>query len=172
MNFSISIFCSVLVARPSCSNLDVTPLIKMIKIQGKLCWKLDSNIFPTIYGTQFYHFQIIPVNSLKLAYVQSPTLAVSTLFHSLIHSFQSIHENCMIQGYLTRKLDFEQLTSRWRSLNYDVQQVETWPEVEGKRTTSLKVILSHFFLSTTSFFFLLSILDPLYPRKNEVSTII
>ena len=154
VNFSISDFCSVLAARPSCSNLDVAPPKKMIKMQGKFCQKLDSDIFQTIYGTYFYHFQIIPVKSLKLAYVQPPTLAVSTLFHSLVHSFQLVHDNCMIQGYLTRKIYFEQLTSRWRSPNYEVQQVETWPKVEGKRTASLKVILSHFFLSATSFFLL------------------
>ena len=42
------------------------------------------------------------------------------------------------------------------------------PEVEGKKTTSLKVILSHFLLFATSFF--LGTLDPSCPRKNQVST--
>ena len=121
-------------------------------MQGKYFQKLDSDTFPTIYGTYLYHFQIIPVNSLKLDYVQPLTLAVSTLFHSLVHSFQSVLENGMIQGYLTKKLDFEQLTSRWRSPNYDVQQVETKPKVEGKKTT-LKVILNHFSSFRNKFFF-------------------
>ena len=110
VNFSISVFCSVLTVRPLCCNLGAALSKKMIKMQGKFCWKLDSNIFPTVYGIYFYHFEIIPVNSLKLVYVQPPTLIVSTLFHSLVHSFQSINENCMIQVHLTRKLDFEQLT--------------------------------------------------------------
>ena len=133
VNFSISIFCSVLAARPSCSNLDVAPPKKMLKMQGQFCSKLDSDIFPTLLTLYFYHFQIISVNSLKLAYVQPATLAVSTLFHSLVYSFQSVHENCTIQGYFTRKLDFEQLTSRWRSPNNDVQQVETKPKLKGRK---------------------------------------
>ena len=56
VNFAISVFCSVLVVQPLCSNLGATPSRKMIKIKGKFFWKLDSNIFPTIYGTYFYHF--------------------------------------------------------------------------------------------------------------------
>ena len=75
VNFSISVFCSVLAVRPSCNNLGAAPSRKMIKMQGKFCSKLDSDIFPTIYGTYFYHFYIIPVNSLKLAYVH-PNLRV------------------------------------------------------------------------------------------------
>ena len=70
VNFLINIFCSVLAVQPSYSNSDAAPSRKMIKIQGKRFWKLDSYIFPTIYGTYFYHFYIIPFNSLKLAYVQ------------------------------------------------------------------------------------------------------
>ena len=115
VNFSISVFYNVLSAQPSYSNLDVTLSRKMIKckvicfrkmIKFKvICfWKLDLDIFPTIYGTYFYHFQIIPVNSLKLVYVQLPTLPVLTLFHSLVRSFQSVHVNCTIQDYLTRNL--------------------------------------------------------------------
>ena len=138
-------------------------------MQGQFCRKLDSDDFPTPLISYFYHFQIILVNSLKLAYVQPPTLVVSTLFHSLICSFHSVHANCMIQGYLTRKIDFEQLSSRWRSPNYDVQQVETNPEVEGKKTSSLKVILSHFSSFRDKFFFL-GELDQQQPEKNEMST--
>ena len=70
VNFSITDFCSVLAARPSCNKSDAVPSRKMIKIQGKFCWKLDSYTFPTPSTSYFYHFQIIPVNSLKLAYVQ------------------------------------------------------------------------------------------------------
>ena len=70
VNFSISIFYSVLTAQPPCSKLDATPSRKMIKMQGKFLWKLDSYIFPTIYGKYFYHIYINPVNSLKLAYEQ------------------------------------------------------------------------------------------------------
>ena len=112
VNFSFHVFYSILAAQPSCSKLDLAPSRKMIKIQGKFCWKLDSDIFLTPLTSYFYHFYIIPINYLKLVYVQLPTLAVSTLFHSLVHNFQSVHENCTIQGYLTRKLDFEQITSR------------------------------------------------------------
>ena len=112
VNFSISVFCSVLAVRPSCSNSGAFPSRKMIKMQGKFCWKLDSDIFLTPLTSYFYHFYIIPVNCLKLAYMQSPTLTFSTMFHSLVRNFQSVHENCTIQGYLTRKLDFDQLTSR------------------------------------------------------------
>ena len=96
VNFSISVFCSVLAVRPSCSNLGVAPSRKMLKIQGQLFWKLDLNSFPMSLTSYFYHFKIIPNNSLKLAYVQRLTLAVSTLFHSLVRSFQSVHENCTI----------------------------------------------------------------------------
>ena len=35
VNFSISVFCSILAARPSCSNLDVAPPRKMLKMQGQ-----------------------------------------------------------------------------------------------------------------------------------------
>ena len=62
VNFSISIFCNVLVFRPLCSNLGSAPSRKMIKIQGKYFWKLDSDIFPTICGTYFItsrSFQLI-----------------------------------------------------------------------------------------------------------------
>ena len=106
VNFSISVFYSVLETRPSCSNLDLAPSRKMVKMQGQFFCKLDSDIFPTPLTSYFYHFYIILVNCLKLAYVQPPTLTVSTLFHSLVRNFQSIHENCTIQGYLTRRLDF------------------------------------------------------------------
>ena len=70
VNFSITDFCSVLAAQPPCSKSDATPSRKMIKIQGKFCWKLDSYTFPIPSTSYFYHFQTIPVNSLKLAYVQ------------------------------------------------------------------------------------------------------
>ena len=70
VNFSITDFCSVLTARPSCSKSNTAPSRNMIKIQGKFFWKLDSYTFPTPPTSYFYHFQIIPVNSLKLAYVQ------------------------------------------------------------------------------------------------------
>ena len=70
VNFSIIDFCSVLAARPLCSKSDAAPSRKMIKIQGKFCWKLDLYTFPTPPTSYFYHFYIIPVNSLKLAYVQ------------------------------------------------------------------------------------------------------
>ena len=152
VNFSISVFCSILAARSSCSNLDLAPSRKMQKMQGQFCQKLDSYIFQTLLTSYFYHFYIILVNCLKSAYVQPPTLAVSTLFHFLVRNFQSVHENYTIQGYLTKKLDFEQLTNRWRSLNYDVQQIETRSDVERKKTT-LKVILSHFSSFRDKFFF-------------------
>ena len=51
VNFSITDFCSILAARPPCSKSDAAPSRKMIKIQGKWFQKLDSYIFPTIYGT-------------------------------------------------------------------------------------------------------------------------
>ena len=70
VNFSISVFCSVLGVRPSCSNLGAAPFRKMIKRKGKFFWKLYSYAFPTPSISYFYHFWIIPVNSLKLAYVQ------------------------------------------------------------------------------------------------------
>ena len=54
MNFSINIFCSVV--RPLCSNLDAAPPRKMIKMQDKFCWKLNSDIFPTPLTSYFYHF--------------------------------------------------------------------------------------------------------------------
>ena len=69
VNFSINVFCSVLAVRPSCSNLGAAPSRKMIKMQDKFFSKLDSDIFPTSLTLYFYHFWIIPVNSLKLAYV-------------------------------------------------------------------------------------------------------
>ena len=56
VNFSISVFCSVLVVRPLYSNLGATPSKKMIKMKGKFFWKLYSDIFPTIYGIYFYLF--------------------------------------------------------------------------------------------------------------------
>ena len=152
VNFSFHIFCSILTARPSCSKLNLAPSRKIIKIQGKFCWKLDSNIFITLLTLYFYHFQIIPVNCLKLAYVQLPTLTVSTLFHSSVHNFQSVHENCMIQGYLTKKLDFEQLTSGEKVQITTFQQVKNRPEVEGKKMTYLKLILSHFSSFCDKFF--------------------
>ena len=70
VKFSISVFCNVLAARPSCSNLDAAPSRKMIKMQGKFFWKLDSDLFPTPLTSYFYHFSTILVDSFKLAYVQ------------------------------------------------------------------------------------------------------
>ena len=52
VNFSITDFCSVLAARPPYSKSYSAPFKKMIKIQGKCFWKLDSYTFPmtpTIY---------------------------------------------------------------------------------------------------------------------------
>ena len=54
--FLISIFCSILEARPLCSNLHLTSSKKMLKMQGKFCWKLDLDIFPTPLTSYFYHF--------------------------------------------------------------------------------------------------------------------
>ena len=56
VNFSISVFCSVLAARPPCSKLDAAPSRKMIKMRGQIFWKLDSYIFPTPLTSYFYHF--------------------------------------------------------------------------------------------------------------------
>ena len=70
VNFSITDFYSVLTARPPCSTSDAAPSRKMIKIQGKFFWKLSSGTFLTPSISDCYHLYIIPVNSLKLAYVQ------------------------------------------------------------------------------------------------------
>ena len=56
VNFSITDFCSVLTAQPPCSKSYFAPSRKMIKIQGKYFWKLDSYTFPTPPTSYFYHF--------------------------------------------------------------------------------------------------------------------
>ena len=76
VNFSITDFCSILAARPPCSKSNTAPSRNMIKIQGKFCWKLDSHTFRMPPTSYLQHFQIIPVNSLKLAYVQLDLLVV------------------------------------------------------------------------------------------------
>ena len=69
VNFSITDFCSILAARPPCSKSNAAPSKKMIKIQGNLFWKIDLYTFPKPPTSYFYHFYIIPINSLKLDYV-------------------------------------------------------------------------------------------------------
>ena len=56
VNVLITDFYSVLAARPPCSKSDAAPSRKMIKIQGKFCWKLDSYTFPTPSTLYFYYF--------------------------------------------------------------------------------------------------------------------